>query len=616
MKWTVIILSVGNIAYKSYSEKVLTHYFEKHNIPYKFVSETSVPTNESHPSWWKLICHRMFPEYDFILCWDLDLLPKNQYVHVLQNLDMTKLCMVWDTHARNFPNERFNSNFRYNGGLIGIPKSMADFTEFVFDNYAPGVFPSYEQYYLNDLIVGNNIEVHELPDYMNFMYCDPNTKPYLHKKFLDADLQHYTYDAHGSNKVEFIKVHSEKYFIDNSPKIFDTRNEMVKYYFKTGYKLCEVGVFAGDFAKELLKTSPKELILIDPWDSVFGSGDVDGNNFRYIDLPKYHDHLVFLSEFVPSLDIRRGFSYTILPTFPDKYFDGIYIDGDHSYEGCKKDLELSLTKIKPGGFIMGHDYEMNYAKTKNNYSFGVKKAVDEFCSKYGLSIVAKGMDGCVSYAIKIPLMNIIEKIISNNFTMVSKERLLNLEKYCEKFRNTNYSFVECGVAKGGCLALMTHTAGEGNKIYGFDSFEGMPEITEKDVGDYNKSDIYNGWGKSGDNLSGGIENVYKTFQRLNVDMKNVTLIKGFFNDTLNVAENIEKVGKIGILRLDGDWYESTKICLEKLYEKVVPGGVVIIDDYGHWVGAKRATDEFRASSNISEALIQTDYTEHYWVKRA
>jgi hypothetical protein len=210
--------------------------------------------------------------------------------------------------------------------------------------------------------------------------------------------------------------------------------------------------------------------------------------------------------------------------------------------------------------------------------------------------------------------NICEELISNGFTMVSNERLVNLYTQCQKFKNTKYSFVECGVAKGGCIALMSLAAGPNNKIYGFDSFEGMPNITEKDLGEYNKSDIYKGFGKVGDNLSGGIENVYKTFQTLNLDMKKVTLVKGFFKDALNNSDILQDIGEIGVLRLDGNWYESTLICLEKLYDKVVVGGVIIIDDYGHWVGAKRATDEFRAKHNISAPLIQTDYTERYWIK--
>jgi O-methyltransferase len=209
---------------------------------------------------------------------------------------------------------------------------------------------------------------------------------------------------------------------------------------------------------------------------------------------------------------------------------------------------------------------------------------------------------------------IINNILTNKLSMVSLERLNNLYTQCNKFINTSYSFVECGVAKGGCLALMKFVSGKNNKIFGFDSFEGMPNITKEDIGAYNKSDPLTGGGKVGDNLSGGIQNVYKTFKTLNLDMNNVTLIKGFFNETLNKDENICKIGEIAILRLDGDWYESTKICLEKLYDKVIIGGLIIIDDYGHWVGAKIAVDEFRNKYNITTPLIQTDYTEYYFIK--
>jgi len=208
----------------------------------------------------------------------------------------------------------------------------------------------------------------------------------------------------------------------------------------------------------------------------------------------------------------------------------------------------------------------------------------------------------------------INRIKSNGFTLVSNERLKNLYNQCLKFKSTNYSFVECGVAKGGCLSMMKFASGKNNKIFGLDSFEGMPNITNEDIGNYNKSCPLKDFGKVGDNLSGGIENVYNTFNCLNLNMNNVTLIKGFFQDTLQIQENIDKIGKIAILRLDGDWYESTKICLDKLYDKVIEGGIIIIDDYGHFIGAKKATDEFREKNNIKSPLIQTDYTEHYWIK--
>jgi len=211
----------------------------------------------------------------------------------------------------------------------------------------------------------------------------------------------------------------------------------------------------------------------------------------------------------------------------------------------------------------------------------------------------------------------INNILSNNFTLISKERLQNLYNKCSIFKNTDYSFVECGVAKGGALAMMKFASGKMNKIFGFDSFEGMPPITNEDIDDYNKSCPLTNFGKVGDNLSGGIDNVYNTFNKLNLNMDNVKLVKGFFQDTLQNQDNIDntyKIGEIAVLRLDGDWYESTKICLDKLYDKVIEGGIIIIDDYGHFIGAKKATDNFRKQNNINSALIKTDYTEYYWIK--
>ena len=73
-------------------------------------------------------------------------------------------------------------------------------------------------------------------------------------------------------------------------------------------------------------------------------------------------------------------------------------------------------------------------------------------------------------------------------------------------------------------------------------------------------------------------------------MNDIYFIKGKVEETLNVKQNIPD--KISLLRLDTDWYSSTKKELEVLYEKVSPGGVIIIDDYGHWGGAKKAVDEF------------------------
>ena len=206
MNWCVMILAVGSPFYKSDSLDVLRHYFKKHNIQYHIIENAppSINFRESHPSWWKLLAHKILPDYEFIICWDLDLLPRNMEVNVISDFDMTKLCMAWDSHAKHKPTERFTQNFKYNGGLIGIPKILSSFTESVFYKYAPGIMPSYEQYYLNDEIQIQGIEIYELPSDINVLHS--------FEEFGNARLQHYTYT--GVSK-SLIKNHKNKYF--NNP---------------------------------------------------------------------------------------------------------------------------------------------------------------------------------------------------------------------------------------------------------------------------------------------------------------------------------------------------------------------------------------------------------------
>jgi predicted O-methyltransferase YrrM len=100
----------------------------------------------------------------------------------------------------------------------------------------------------------------------------------------------------------------------------------------------------------------------------------------------------------PKVKIIRDDSVSYLSTLKDDIIDAIYIDADHSYEGCLRDLESAYRVVKKGGYIMGHDYKITN-KCHHNHIFGVGQAVDEFCKKYNLSIYALGLDGCVSYTI-------------------------------------------------------------------------------------------------------------------------------------------------------------------------------------------------------------------------
>lgn len=185
-------------------------------------------------------------------------------------------------------------------------------------------------------------------------------------------------------------------------KLFNTRNEMVKGLVEKNSTCAEIGVFEGVFSKYILEAiQPRTLYMIDLFQGLCDSGNEDGNNVVNRNMDDMYFKLLREMYTEPSVHILKGNSIDILRAFPDNALDMIYIDGDHSYNGCKHDLSLAYEKVKNGGWIMGHDYEMNMVKARTYYNFGVKQAVDEFCNTRKQEIHAKALDGCVSFAIQL-----------------------------------------------------------------------------------------------------------------------------------------------------------------------------------------------------------------------
>jgi hypothetical protein len=87
---------------------------------------------------------------------------------------------------------------------------------------------------------------------------------------------------------------------------------------------------------------------------------------------------------------------------------------------------------------------------------------------------------------------------------------------------------------------------------------------------------------------------------------------GWFQNTIPVDAG--QLGPIALLRLDGDWYDSTKICLEHLYPLLSPGGIIILDDYYCWEGCRKATDEYRQKNGITALIARTDAESCNWTK--
>ena len=215
------------------------------------------------------------------------------------------------------------------------------------------------------------------------------------------------------------------------------------------------------------------------------------------------------------------------------------------------------------------------------------------------------------------IINIIN--ISKKFSMTGEKRMYLL---CEavrqvKEKNLKGDFVECGVWKGGNIILLNKLCEIYNldkKIYAYDTFDGMsePEVVDKDYKNNLAQVLMNENVKSSknDNIHcfSSYDEVHQNVNKFS-NTSNVKFIKGKVEDTLKIKSNLP--AEISILRLDTDFYSSTKIELETLYERLVSGGILIIDDYGHWQGARKAVDEFFTKKPW---LHVVDYTCRYVIK--
>ena len=176
-------------------------------------------------------------------------------------------------------------------------------------------------------------------------------------------------------------------------KQFKNRNDLIRSL-GLNMVVCEIGVFRGEFSKFIFhEILPKELHLVDIFQGVTLSGDKDGNNIIWTDIGLEYENLKNFFSNDKNVFIHKGRSTEILSKFDDEYFDMIYIDGDHGYEGVMVDLQISYKKVKKGKFICGHDY--TYTKFPDVYN-----AVNDFVKEKNLMIDSISNDGCPSFLIQ------------------------------------------------------------------------------------------------------------------------------------------------------------------------------------------------------------------------
>jgi O-methyltransferase len=206
------------------------------------------------------------------------------------------------------------------------------------------------------------------------------------------------------------------------------------------------------------------------------------------------------------------------------------------------------------------------------------------------------------------------------FTLTSPERiqaLLAATRYVVQ-AGVPGEIVECGVWLGGSMMAVARTlrrmSAASRNLYLFDTFEGMTDATEKDK-DYRGNDaaglVARARGASDRILAiGPLETVQRNMSSTGYPSEQVHYKVGRVEDTLPR----EAPEQIALLRLDTDWYESTRHELEHLYPRLARGGVLIIDDYGHWEGAKRAVDEYIQAQGLKILLNRIDYTGRIAIK--
>mmetsp|Transcript_7303 Transcript_7303/g.15953 ORF Transcript_7303/g.15953 Transcript_7303/m.15953 type:complete len:294 (-) Transcript_7303:662-1543(-) len=198
-----------------------------------------------------------------------------------------------------------------------------------------------------------------------------------------------------------------------------------------------------------------------------------------------------------------------------------------------------------------------------------------------------------------------EIIVEKELTMLSRARLDNVQELVTRavLDDVSGDILECGVWKGGASMVMKsvlQTFGSSKKLFCADSFVGLPKMDELDKKvDYAllQQGTTQRMDPAGSYNIGGVTTFKANLAYFQMQ-DNVELLVGWFNDTLPKAP----IKQLAVLRVDGDMYSSTITILDNMYDKVVSGGYVIIDDYGHWPQCRKAVHDWFKARNIEHVL--------------
>lgn len=222
------------------------------------------------------------------------------------------------------------------------------------------------------------------------------------------------------------------------------------------------------------------------------------------------------------------------------------------------------------------------------------------------------------------------------YTMLSNARLVTLHRQVQHLdrRGVKGALVECGTWKGGAVGMMAianrDSGAPPRDLHLFDAFDDIcepdPAVDGQRILDEVRATLgitdiagrlrplAGAYARFGGH--GTIEDARRLLvDEVGHDPRRVCFHEGWFQDTVPV--DAAAIGDIALLRLDGDLYASIKVCLEHLFAQVVPGGFVVIDDYGYYDGCTRAVDEFIATNGLDAYLHPADHVAQchvYWIK--
>jgi predicted O-methyltransferase YrrM len=251
----------------------------------------------------------------------------------------------------------------------------------------------------------------------------------------------------------------------------------------------------------------------------------------------------------------------------------------------------------------------------------VADLVQRSLRRFGLQLVPAERGGLAAEATDADL-RVLERV--RPFTMTSPERLWSLRQSVRYVVENDIpgDLVECGVWRGGSAMAMALTLSElgdsTRRIWLYDTFSGMTEPTTSDVdtrtGRSARQILSRTKRREGRNVwcIAGVDDVRSNVLSTGYPSSLVRFVEGDVVETLQT----QRPDSIALLRLDTDWYESTKAELEHLYPLLVPGGVCIIDDYGHWAGARRAVDEYMGAHALTPLVHRIDYTGRVFLNPA